>query len=301
MSFTDSILRRKTILRLAAFWVRRVPFEFLRWRLTPLVLQAVRQGLCGSGQTTVLSRFGFRVQVDLEDRMGQFLYAVGQYERPTSLLIRSLLDTGSTFLDIGANLGYFTLLAAKHVGPGGRVIAFEPLPSAHSRLRQNVSLNEFNNCQLHRVALSNRRGTAPFFKGPEHHSGLSSLRPLESFHGVSSIKVERLDDVVSASTAVDLVKIDVEGAEVKVIQGMQNLLAAQRPELIVEVTEEFLESFSHDVGDLFGELRPLGYKMFRIQQDGLTRIRAGSDSEPGQFNALFTARQNWASQWTPFS
>ncbi|VTU17454.1 methyltransferase, FkbM family [Variovorax sp. PBL-H6] len=139
----------------------------------------------------------------------------------TRLLIQKLLRPGETFVDVGANIGMHTLAAASAMQSSGRIIAFEPHPMTHDLLRKSLVLNGFAGMtETHQVAASNRTGHLPLHLGPTcgHHS----LYPLEGAgQGATTIDVPlvRIDDMIDASTSVDLMKIDVEGAELDVIEG----------------------------------------------------------------------------------
>ena len=152
------------------------------------------------------------------------------------------------FVDIGANHGYFTLLAASLVGPSGRVVAFEPNPRVFAQLRTHVDLNHFDDrVRLEPCALADRHevGAPLFVSQVASNSGLSSLTPAAaalSSHDLSAsatvpVTVETFDRWLAGSAllVIDLVKIDVEGAEARVIAGMTDSLASGRIRaLIVE-------------------------------------------------------------------
>jgi len=160
-----------------------------------------------------------------------------------SPLLKTLLAEGDTFIDIGANIGDWTLPAAKRVGPAGRVLAFEPVPRMAEALRKSAWANRFRQLRVFEMALSNRAGEADFSVEKEN-SGGSRLGPMQNdpgrtFSG-SRVKVATLDEVVGAEalTAVALVKIDVEGFEAEVLQGAARTLKELRPALYFEIGHE---------------------------------------------------------------
>jgi FkbM family methyltransferase len=164
--------------------------------------------------------------------------AFGLYELDTARVIRRLLRPGDTFIDGGANIGYFTLIAAKAVGPSGRVHAFEPQPDNRRRLAEHVAMNGFADIvTIHPVALSDSPGEVELhtYENPAANHGQSTLFALP---GAPTRKVSvatvRLDDYLP-SVVPRLIKLDIEGAEPPAITGMSKLLRAHRPAVIVEL------------------------------------------------------------------
>lgn len=163
-------------LALVTGYLRHTRFELGRWRLVPFAVAGMRRIGPRLGRRTVNTRYGFRMDLDLRDRFGQHVYATGEYEDSTSRVIAALLSPRDIVVDVGANVGYFTLLAASRVGAQGKVHAFEPIPSNQGEIRRNIELNGLSNVDVHPEALSDRDGDAPLHAGPAGHSGLSSLR-----------------------------------------------------------------------------------------------------------------------------
>ena len=143
------------------------------------------------------------------------------YEPESTKLVIEEIQRGNTVFDVGAHIGYYTLLFAKLVGPQGKVVAFEPHPKTFEILAGNVTRNSYQNVALERVGLSNQTGTAKLYLH-ESSSGDHSLRNLGE---ASAIEIEtRRADEFNYSIP-DFVKIDVEGAELLVLQGMKELLS----------------------------------------------------------------------------
>jgi FkbM family methyltransferase len=178
---------------------------------------------------------------------GQY-FAHVPYEPGATGAVLRLLNAGSVFIDIGANAGYFTVLAALRVGPGGRVIAFEPNPVVAGQLREQIRANAVEGrVTVADVALADRDADdVPFYVScwPEN-DGISSLTPEQETiarGGLRSdatipVSVRTLDAWSRASGAnlarIDLVKIDVEGAEAQVLKGMSALLTQVPPPRII--------------------------------------------------------------------
>jgi FkbM family methyltransferase len=276
-----------------AAYVRTSPIDAGRWRLERSAYNLARSYVLPDHNRIIRTRHGFRLTVSLRDWLGKHVFLTGDYERRTSGVIKARLKPGCTFVDVGANIGYFTLLGSRTVGRRGSVIAFEPLPATRKRLERNVHLNGATNIEIHCAAASDCNGSATFYEGPSDHLGQSSLRKLvEVQRRPSAIQVPttRLDDVLRSRT-VDLIKIDVEGAEVRVLMGFQDVLTRDRPDIIVEVTDAFLLEMGASAHELCAMLRRLGYSMFKITGSGLRAIQGWSADLGPQFNALFTVHR----------
>jgi len=178
-----------------------------------------------------------RLQLDL-DVYPDCAMAFGLYELETARLVRRLLRAGDTFIDGGANIGYFTLLAAKAVGRRGRVHAFEPQPENRRRLVEHVAANGFGEVvTIHPVALSDRAGEVQLhtYASPAANHGQSTIFALPGKETRAvTIETVRLDDYLP-DVAPRLIKLDIEGAEPLAIAGMTETLRRHRPAFIVEL------------------------------------------------------------------
>jgi FkbM family methyltransferase len=229
------------------------------------------------------------MRLALGDWLGRHVYATGEYEPATAAVIKAILRPGDTFVDVGANVGYFTLLGASRVGPRGRVFAFEPVPHLRKQLAANVRLNRFATVTVRGEAIAEQPGEAEFFLGPADHCGTSSLRSVAGSAGTLTVRTGRLDDMLPAEQKVRLIKIDVEGAEYAALCGMHDCLRRHHPDLVIEVTDAFLRAMGHSAEMLFRFLRETGYRMYVIDHRGLVPVAAFGGPLPDQFNALFTA------------
>ncbi len=228
------------------------------------------------------------MEVDVSDWLGRHVYVTGEYEPATTKLIKNLLAAGGTFVDIGANVGYFTLLAAKCVGRSGRVFSFEPVPQLRRRLDRNLRLNHLGDCEVYGVAVSNAEGTCEFHVGPCGHSGVSGMRALHDASATITVHTNTLDNMLPADVDVSLVKIDVEGAECHVLEGMQDSLARSQPDIILEITPEYLSGMNRSPGQIEQLLASFGYRPFAIGDMGLQRLDSLNEAGASQFNAYFT-------------
>jgi FkbM family methyltransferase len=215
---------------------------------------------------TVNACEGFLIRVDPADyAVGHTVARTGSYEPEVSATLRKLLPPGATFVDIGANIGWFSLLAASLVGPTGRVIAIEPNPRNVALLRQSAKDNGFDNIDVVAVALGERAGAAAL----ETDGSNGRLIPIEGppSHAVEAsfvVATYPLDTVLNevGATRVDAVKIDVEGAEPLVIRGSTRTLSESRPILISEFYPLALDSSPWgNARRYLAMLRALGYRL----------------------------------------
>jgi FkbM family methyltransferase len=153
----------------------------------------------------------------------------GFYEYEKQELFRSLVKTGDVVFDVGANVGYYTLLAATLVGPSGTVHSFEPSPRNASILRKHISCNRLVNVEFHEAAVSDKDGEAFFDFGEMPEMGFLSDE------GDCRVLTLRLDSIWKRGTGVvpNLLKIDVEGAEMQVLDGAVELISGARPDLLI--------------------------------------------------------------------
>ncbi len=234
------------------------------------------------------TRHGFSMALDVSEWLGRHVYATGEYEGPTTTVFVDRISAGDTVVDVGANAGYFTCLAAVLTGTRGHVVSFEPFPQVSERLRSNVRLNRFSNVDLVNVALSNTTTEATLNLGPSHHLGVSSLAPLDGSTESIPVVVRTGDAMLASMERVDFIKVDVEGAEAAVLEGLAGTLKRWRPDLVVEITPSYLQRFGSSVAVIERQISQLGYKMFQIEVGSLRQLRSLSDVSVEQFNALFT-------------
>jgi FkbM family methyltransferase len=191
------------------------------------------------------------------------LYRYG-FCAPEARVCSALLRAGDVFVDGGANIGMFSLRAATIVGATGRVIACEPSPGTMDLLRANVERNGFSMADLHEVALSDEAGVTQFTVF-EDGSGLASFAPQSNKGRLVDVHVATLDGLTSAfGDRVALVKLDIEGAEVKALRGASALILRAGPLFVVEVEPTHLARQSSSIDDLMAALRPYEYEAYAI-------------------------------------
>jgi len=181
------------------------------------------------------------------------------YEPGVSACLRRLLQPGMVFCDVGANLGVFTLMAARQVGPQGRVFSFEPVPDNFAILRRNVEANHYANVVCIPKAAAQHNGKSRLFLS--RFCGSHSLvgGPTEYRGEFLEVETVRLDSVPGLDR-IDVLKIDVEGAELEVLEGLGNL----RPQVVLEYNTERISRRGLDASAFLQRLQALGYAATNI-------------------------------------
>jgi FkbM family methyltransferase len=210
-----------------------------------------------------------QIYADLRTPLGLGLYRYGHRDADIRIVSR-LLAPGDIFVDGGAHVGLFTLVAARCVGPSGRVIAFEPAGEVREKLIQNVKLNGFEQVTVKPLALSSEPGRASFRVFELVGSGLNHLGPAAEEGGrVESVEVTTLDASIGLAdrSRVTVMKLDLEGAEYSALLGGEALLAEAHPELVLEVEQSYLARMGSSVEAVEALLQKHGYSFYRTGMD----------------------------------
>lgn len=214
-----------------------------------LVLKALDHFFCSLRPAIVEVPFErFRLSIRLNDPL-HYSILLGLHERDVLECLQRQLRPGMTVFDVGANLGYFSLIAAQLVGKSGRVICLEPDPRVAEVLRRNVAANGFQNASVVQAAASDSCGEVSFGCAPASSwSGIYYERPTKRIV-VRAVTLDSLCGELGLSR-VDFVKIDIEGAEGVALEGMSEMLRRQRPQVLVELHGEYSTALSHPAAEL---------------------------------------------------
>jgi FkbM family methyltransferase len=224
--------------------------------------------MLGSGEYTVPLAWGARMKLRLNDVVEQKIYFFRVYEPAETYFVQKLLRPGDTMIDAGANVGYYTLLAAALVGETGRVHSFEPVPANFGRLSNNVEMSGFTNrVRLNRAALWYEPGELELSLASEDstNQGAFSVGAVGSSKAASAkAPAMRLDDYVEQAgiKSLRLIKMDIEGAEFAALKGAVKTLERFRPAMLLEVNPSAMAGTGSDVNDLHELLRGFGYRSF---------------------------------------
>jgi FkbM family methyltransferase len=260
-------------LRCASAVVRHLPAG--RYRLmNALCLGSSRvfKGRIGAGNLT------FRC--DLRDSIAREVWFTGHYEPQETALVTAILQPGHVFVDVGANWGYFTLLGAQCVGPEGRVVGLEPDPRLFPELRDNVARNGLAQVTALRTAAARTAGTMSMagFDEQGGNFGLSRLSDGITEGRTFDVSTKPLDDVLDdlGVRHVDLLKMDIEGAEGMALDGLARSLATHRIDrLLLELHPALLAEQGETSATVVDRLQSAGYRPWRVDHSpGATRRAA---------------------------
>ncbi len=204
------------------------------------------------------------------------IFTLGEFEPVESETVRMLLRPGDFAVDVGANLGWFTVLTASCVKPNGEVWAIEPMPPTIAALERNLELNPELAVRLQPFAVGAEDGELDLhlFAGLSHgHASAATLDRTD--FATYRVQVRTLDRLLEQQPSPAFVKIDVEGSELDVLRGAERLLSAERPPMwMIEVNYETGAAFGYRPVDLLEPFRARpGYDVYRIATDGLVAER----------------------------
>ena len=206
----------------------------------------------------------------------------GKYEQETRQLLERVIGKDMIIVDVGAHVGYYALQFARWVGPGGKVFAFEPEADNHALLRKNIALNRCTNVYPVPKAVSDHSGTVKLFvssQGNDRHSIFENPRSVVR-ERVREVATVSLDEFLAGEgwPPVDVVKMDVEGAEPLALEGMRKLIARSAQfKLVVEFAPEALRFGGNDPARFLERLAELGLGVESIESGGELRPWRASD------------------------
>ncbi len=232
---------------------------------------------------------GTRLRLQMTNDIGRQVFVAGCIDPNELAFLDRFLAPGMTFLDAGANEGLYSVFAAERVGPGGVVWAFEPSVRERDRLRRNMDCNE-QSFRVLPLALSDSEGTAELAVAEHLHAGMNSLGAFAS-DGVAvaykeNTQLVRLDDVISETPPprIDVIKVDIEGAELRMLRGGVEALRRYRPVLLFEVSRPALAGQGATPEELTDFVRAQGYLLYRF--DPQTGLPARSEAQEYSENMI---------------
>jgi FkbM family methyltransferase len=203
------------------------------------------------------------------------ILSTGTYEDEISKLIHISLQPGDNALDIGANIGLQSIRMAKCIGDNGAVYSFEPLDYLRDKFEQNIALNRVTNVTLFPYALSNSESEADFNINKNNwNQGTFSIGNKHQGTEVQHVVIKVADEITEIKTLqkLDLIKIDVEGFEFQVLQGLKETLARHKPRIIFEYDSNYWLANKQDIKECFDFLSALHYTIYQITQVGCELI-----------------------------
>ena len=260
-------------------WPKSALRGLFRWYLSKFPLRDGKAFLYGRLHAVLqpMERFavvrldkGFRMNLDLADPEQLKVYFYGHYhERYEADLVQRLLGGDDVFWDIGANVGYFTLVAATALRNRGQIVAFEPGKNAYARLTENLALNPYRNIQTYPVAVADREGEAVLHLLGDIADSSASLYPAAQHQpGQEVCRTVALDHFFDSEglRPPDLIKLDAEGAELAVLQGAQKLIADSPPLWLMEMEEKNLQAAGASKAAVAQFLTGCGYRAAHLSK-----------------------------------
>ena len=226
------------------------------------------------------------------------LVVTGEYEPLETKILKYFAANGGLVVDIGANVGYYAVELGKILGEKGRLIALEPIPESFEQLEVNVQLNSIQDkVSCYQIAISNLHGSLTLYKPEISGSSACSARNLHPTESSSKLEVPvtTLDTLLKSLNIqnCELIKVDVEGAELMVIQGALDSVKRFKPVIFAELLRKWSAQFNYTPNELLEILLPLGYKCFAVSEQ-LPEIFDISDSTI-ETNFLFVPERKFSS------
>jgi len=220
------------------------------------------------GDIVLIEVQGHKMYIDPRDvAIPRQLIMYGHYEKYQTELFRKLVKRGNVVVDIGAHIGHYTLIAADLVSEDGSVFAFEPAPENYAFLVKNVAVNGYNNVITVSKAVSNKVGMAKLFLN-QYDTGCHTLYKRDD--GGNSLEVETitLDDFFKGrENRIDVIKMDVEGAELLVLHGMNEILRRNSHlKIFTEFSPTLLKKAGSVPEEYLKELMSYGFELFHINE-----------------------------------
>jgi len=218
------------------------------------------------------------MQVDLADHIESKTFWRGYYSMEELMVLEKFLRPSDIFFDVGANTGEFTLFAAKRL-QSGQVYAFEPANHMYKKLSMHTERNNFSCVHLFKLALADREGEtllySPTINFPDGstHNGIGSLfsgRFRQSTEHQEVVRLITLDRFVQEHGVphIDLMKIDVEGAELQVLRGAEEVIHRYLPRIIIEIDQRNIQRSGYNTKDIVQFLHEMKYDLYTIRRSG---------------------------------
>jgi FkbM family methyltransferase len=240
--------------------------------LKPRPLRAVANATLRALTPAVVERYGAHIHLNPQDPVVSGALALRVYEKPETRFFLNAIQPGATFLDVGANIGYYSALALAHIGPHGRVVSVEPDPEAFGYLQRTVVANGGERATLVNKGLADVPGTLRLYRNASNR-GDNRLYANDLAGSFVEVEVARADDVLAGLgiDQVDLIKMDVQGFEGKVLSGLERTI--RNSDSLVLLSEFWpwgLREAGSDPLEVLGRLQGLGLQLHELTADGST-------------------------------
>lgn len=226
---------------------------------------------------------GHKMSLLIADRIQRRMFIKKSHEPETEFHMQNNFLKAKTFLDIGANVGYFTMMA-KAINPNMKIYSFEPNPNNVGQIKKNIQINDFSNIEVSSLCVSDAKGSVSFSVPPVNESGWGRITnnhlPLENFTTIraEAISLDELDaDNFFKIESPLFVKMDVEGNEYRILKGATNFIKKYQPTFCIELNEPCLKDCGTSSKEIIHHMKELGYECYYIHHDKLIKTDRAID------------------------
>ena len=222
--------------------------------------------LCAGKTHVATAYFGADFACNLDDLIQRYIFYFGMWEPMISHVTQQLLRPGDVYVDVGANIGYDSLLASHCVGEGGKVVSIEASPGIFSLLADNVARNSAGNIRLVHAAVSDRGGTLPIYAGRHKNIGQTTTIAARGLAYAGVVNALPLDEILSPEerARVRLIKIDIEGGELPVLNRFIDTLS-NYPDEVALLVEASVQSDPQEWSRIFSRFREAGFRAYGVE------------------------------------
>lgn len=242
---------------------------------------------------------GLILRIYPKNEVFRALFVRGIYDPNLVVVINSLLPRNGVFVDVGANIGCFSLLASRVIGKNGKILAIEPSSRDYARLVENVRNNNLTDLiSTYRLAISDKSEIVKLSIAYEERSFLNTLRTDFSLKGIDKIGVEdvqsvSIDDLISKINVkrVDVLKLDIEGSELKALLGAKNVVERFKPAIIIGINGSF-ECFFSELEEIKNFLKKMNYRMYKLIENPKFALQLIHDLSIESVETLFCLHES---------
>ena len=259
---------------LVLFYGVKMPYHPGKWKVVEKLTEVLGLSSYYRGQSFTVRRQGVLWELNPDCLIQRAVYNLSVFERKETEWLKAQVETDWVFFDVGANFGYYSMLVSAASEGRARVYAFEPLASNCALIERNKSLNDFGRLRVFKTALSDEEGEVGFFVPPASCSGVGHI--IEGGDAAHEGRIETVPATTLDSFAarhgvekLDFLKVDVEGAETRVLRGGRETLKRFRPLIMIEFFPEGLKGLNTSADELLALIHELGYDTFTITGSGL--------------------------------
>ena len=246
----------------ARAWIRYAPVPAAKPWLWQTFHWREREFVCRT-------RHGGRMAGNTQDLIQRHIYFFGNWEPSISAWIAATLKPGDCFVDVGANIGHYSLLASRLVGTQGRVVAIEAAPWIHARLDQHIAMNRLRNVRTVAVAATATPGVVNLYAG--HAGNIGKTSTIAGPGACTEVPAQPLAEILHANerATARIIKIDVEGAELEVLRGLAPVLSQLRDdvEIVMEISPAWMPDAERAREEIFATMHEHGFSAYALDND----------------------------------